>query len=169
MTDENGRAPEAVRWLARAEIGLVGAMLLTSLGITLYSILARNLGYSTADWTLKLPELLLVWMTFLGMGALVTERSHVAADMVLHLFSPRWQRIAQTAAVLLTATVLALILTGAVSIVQMQIDIEATDDELFGLPMAVILGGLPVFLALTLLHLAVELYAIWRPEPEARA
>jgi TRAP-type C4-dicarboxylate transport system permease small subunit len=169
MEHDSRHAPAAVRWLARAEITVVGTILLTSLLITLYSILARNFGHSTGDWTLKLPELLLVWMTFLGMGALVTERSHVAADMVLSLFSPRWQRIAQTASALITSVVLGLILFGAASIVRMQLDIGATDDELFGLPLAVILGGLPLFLAITIVHLLVDIYAIWRPAPESAA
>lgn len=163
MEHDGGRVPAVMRRLARLEIAAVGAIIMISLLITLYAIVARNLGYSTGDWTLQLPELLLVWMTFLGMGALVTERGHIAADMVLNLFAPRWQRIAQTVSVLITIAVLGLILAGAVMIVRMQIDIGATDDELFGLPTAVTLGGLPLCLGIAILHLAAEIYAIWRP------
>jgi TRAP-type C4-dicarboxylate transport system permease small subunit len=162
---DGGRAPAAVRWVARAEVALVGTLLLISLLITLYAIVARNLGHSTGDWALKLPELLLVWMTFFGMGALVTERGHVAADMFLRRFPPRWQRIAMTASALVSAGVLALILTGAVTIVRMQLDVGATDEELFQVPTAIILGGLPLGLAITILHLVVEVYVIWRPRP----
>ncbi len=157
------RAPAAARWLARAEVAVVGTILLLSLTITLYAIIARNLGHSTGDWALKLPELMLVWMTFLGMGALVTEHGHVAADMFLMQFSPRWQRIALTASALITTTVLAIILIGAVSIVRTQIEIGATDEELFEVPTAIILAGLPLGLAITIAHLLVEIYAIWRP------
>lgn len=160
---DGGRTPAAVRWMARAEVALVGTILIASLLITLYAIVARNLGHSTGDWALKLPELMLVWMTFLGMGALVTEHGHVAADMFLLRFSPRWQRIARTASAVITAAVLALILTGAVSIVRTQIDIGATDEELFDIPSAFILAGLPLGLAITILHLMAEIYAVWRP------
>jgi len=166
MNQDGGRAPAVMHWLARLEISTVGAILLISLLITFYAIIARNAGLSTGDWTLKLPELLLVWMTFLGMGALVTEHGHIAADMLLMLFTPRWQRIAQTVSAVITTAVLGLILAGAVSIVCMQIEIGATDDELFGLPTAVTLGALPVCLGITILHLVVELYAIWRPAVE---
>lgn len=166
MELDGGRLAAVMRRLARLEIAAVGAILLISLLITLYAIIARNLGYSTGDWTLQLPELLLVWMTFLGMGALVTERGHIAADMVLNMFTPRWRRIAQTVSVLVTVAVLGLILAGAVTIVGMQIDIGATDDELFGLPTAVTLGGLPVCLGIAILHLVMEIVAIWRPAGE---
>ena len=163
-TDHNGGgAPAAVRWIARAEVALVGAILLISLLITLYAIIARNLGYSTGDWALKLPEIMLVWMTFLGMGALVTEHGHVAADMFLMRFPPRWQRIAQTASAVISAAILALIVVGAVSIVRQQIDIGATDEELFDVPTAYILSVLPLGLSIAIMHLLVEIYVIWRP------
>jgi len=162
MEHHDGRILRAVSWLARVEIALVAAILLISLMITLYAIVVRNLGYSTGDWTLHLPELLLVWMTFIGMGALVTERGHIAADMVLKMFTPRWQRIAQTASAVITIAVLGLILAGAASIVLTQIDIGATDEELFGVPTAVTLGVLPLCLGIAILHLTVEIYLIWR-------
>jgi C4-dicarboxylate transporter DctQ subunit len=161
--NDGGRAPWAVRWLARVEVAVVGGILIVSLLITLYAILARNLGHSTGDWALKLPELLLVWMTFLGMGALVTEHGHVAADMFLMRFSPRWQRIALTCSALITTAVLAIILVGAVSIVRTQIEIGATDEELFEIPTAIVLAGLPLGLAITIAHLLAEIYTIWRP------
>jgi C4-dicarboxylate transporter DctQ subunit len=165
---DGGHSPAAVRWIARAEMAIVGLILVASLLITLYSILARNMGHSTGDWVLKLPELMLVWMTFFGMGALVTERGHVAADMFLLRFSPRWQRISMTASVAITTAVLCFILYGAVAIVRSQIEIGATDEELFDVPMAWVLGALPLGLAIAILHLLVEIYAIWRPAGRPR-
>lgn len=162
--DPGARAPALLRALARLEIALVGVLLVVSLSITLYAIVARNLGHSTGDWALKLPELLLVWMTFFGMGALVTEHGHVRADMFVQRVSPRWQRWAHTLSSLVTAGVLGLILAGAWSIVRTQIDIGATDEELFDVPTAVTLGGLPIGLAVTLAHLLADLAVIWRPQ-----
>ncbi len=160
---EGGGAPAAIRWIARAEVALVGAILLASLLITLTTIVERNLGHSTGDWSLKLPELMLVWMTFLGMGALVTEHGHVAADMVLRRMPPGWQRVAETVSALLTSVVLAVILWGAISIVRQQFAIDATDEELWDIPEGVLLSVLPFGLGLTILHLLAEIYAIWRP------
>jgi TRAP-type C4-dicarboxylate transport system permease small subunit len=162
---DHGRAPAAVRWVAHAEVALVGVLLVISLLITLYAIIARNLGHSTGDWALKLPELLLVWMTFLGMGALVTERGHVRADMFVARLPARWRRWALSLSALVTAGALAIILTGAVSIVHLQMAVGATDEELFDIPTAIVLAGLPLGVAVTIAHLLVELWLVWRPSP----
>ena len=164
--------PAVLRWISTAEVAIVSVILLASFVITLVTIVERNLGHSTGDWSLKLPELMLIWMTFLGMGALVTEHGHVAADMVLRRFSPRWQRIAQTASAAITSLVLALILAGAISIAKQQVDVGATDDDLWEIPTAYLLSILPIGLALTILHLLAEIYVIWRrphdaPSPQA--
>lgn len=160
---DGGHAPPALRWIARAEVAVVGAILVVSLLITLYAIIARNMGHSTGDWALKLPELMLVWMTFLGMGALVTERGHVAADMFLRMFPPLWQRICLTASAAVTTGILGLILVGAISIVRTQIEIGATDEELFQIPTSILFAGMPLGLAIAMLHLLAEIYVIWRP------
>lgn len=159
---ERGGPPAVLRWVSTAEVATVSAILLASFVITLVTIVERNLGHSTGDWTLKLPELMLIWMTFLGMGALVTEHGHVAADMVLRRFPPRWQRIAETASAVITSLVLALILAGAISIAKQQVDVGATDDDLWEIPTAYLLSILPLGLALTILHLLAEIYMIWR-------
>ncbi len=155
--------------MAKVEIALVGVVLVASLLITLYAIVARNLGQSTGDWALKLPELMLVWMTFLGMGALVTERGHVAADMFVARMAPPMQRICQTASAVISSAVLGLILVGAVSIVLTQLNIGATDEELFQIPTAYLFAGLPLGLAVTIIHLLGELVIVWRPADKAHA
>jgi TRAP-type C4-dicarboxylate transport system permease small subunit len=160
-----GGAPAAVRWLARAEVAVAGLLLLGALGITLTTIVERNLGHSTGDWSLKLPELILAWLTFLGMGGLVTERGHVAADMFLRLMPPRWQKVSETLADLITAGVLAAIFVGAVMIVRQQMQIDATDEELWDVPAAALLAILPIGLALTILHLLVDVWVVWRVGP----
>ena len=160
---DGGGAPTAVRWLAKGEIAVAGLLLLAALGITLVTIVERNLGHSTGDWSLKLPEMILVWLTFLGMGGLVTERGHVAADMFLRRFPACGQKIAETLSALITVAVLGLILWGAASIVMQQLDIGATDEELWDVPEWIFLSVLPVGLGLTILHLLVEVYVIWRP------
>ncbi len=158
-----GGAPAAVRWIAKAEIGVAGVLLLAALGITLVTIVERNLGQSTGDWSLKLPELALAWITFLGMGGLVTERGHVAADMFLRMLPSRGQRVAETLSTLIAGIVLAVILAGAISILRQQVDMGGTDEELWDIPEWILIAVLPVGLAITILHMIVELWVIWRP------
>ena len=54
---------------------------------------------------------------------------------------------------------------GAVSIVRQQLDIGATDEELWGVSEALLLSIMPLGLGITILHLLVEIYVIWRPRP----
>jgi TRAP-type C4-dicarboxylate transport system permease small subunit len=164
---ESGRpsaaAPRGVaKRIASVFVGLVGVILLTSLAITIYTIISRNAGYSTDDWVLKLPESMLGWMTFLGMGALVAEGGHVAADMFIALASRRFQRVAYTGWTLITAGVLALILAGSLSIVVQTYDIGETNFEIFDLPQWIILLPLPAGLGITILHLLAEAVSVWR-------
>ena len=157
-----GAAPAVVRWVARVEIAISGLLLLAALGITLVTIVERNLGHSTGDWSLKLPELALAWITFLGMGGLVTERGHVAADMFLRKLPPRGQRVAQSLASIIAAGVLAVILAGAISILRQQMEIGGTDEELWDVPEWILIAVLPLGLGITILHLLVEVWVVWR-------
>jgi TRAP-type C4-dicarboxylate transport system permease small subunit len=165
---EGGSAPAFVRWMARIEVGIASVLMLAALVVTIATIVERNVGGSTGEWSLKLPELGLMWLTFLGMGALVTEHGHVSADMLLRRMPPRGQQVAETISALVTAAVFALILWGAISIVKQQLDIGATDDDLWDIPEGALLSVLPIGLAITILHLAAEVWTIWRPGPRQR-
>ncbi len=165
--NQPGRPPESVhrgvaQRIASVFVGLVGVILLISLVITIYTIVARNTGYSTGDWVLKLPESMLAWMTFLGMGALVAEGGHVAADMFITLASRNIQRVAHVTWTLITAAVLALILVGSASIVLQTYQIGETNTEVFGMQEWIILLPLPVGLGIAILHLLAEAVAGWR-------
>jgi TRAP-type C4-dicarboxylate transport system permease small subunit len=165
-----GGAPAAVRWIAKAEIAVSGLLLLAALGITLATIVERNLGHSTGDWSLKLPELILAWLTFLGMGGLVTERGHVAADMFLRMFPPRGQRVAESLSMLIAVVVLGVLLAGAIAILRQQMQMGGTDEELWDVPEWILVAVLPAGLGLTIFHMIVQIRVIWRPgrAPAAR-
>jgi hypothetical protein len=60
-----------------------------------------------------------------------------------------------------------LILAGAISIAKQQIDVGATDDDLWEIPTAYLLSILPIGLALTILHLLAEIHVIWRRPHDA--
>jgi TRAP-type C4-dicarboxylate transport system permease small subunit len=163
MRGENeAGGPSLVRWLARLEIGLVAAMLLAAFGITAYAIVVRNLGDSTGDWTLKLPETLLVWMTFVGAAPLVAEGSHVSADLLGARLPPRVHAGVETLIHLVIIVVLAFIAYGAWQIVAETYAIEERDPELFEWPRWIFLVGLPLGLALTILHFALDIVEVWR-------
>lgn len=155
----NGRIPfcrflaTGMRWLARLELTAVSLMLAMALSMSAYSIVARNLGYSTADWLLTLPEILLVWMTFLGCGALVTRNEHVAADFLLILL-PRRVRVAAGLAMLgLAAAALVPVVLGSTTIVIQMWKVGVRNSELLDLPQALFYAAIPVGLGLTVVHI----------------
>lgn len=160
--DPSAGQPAFVKRLARVEIAVVALMLLLAFAITVYAIAIRNLGASTGDWTLKLPEILLVWITFVGAAPLVAERGHVTADLVGERLPPRVRAVVETVSHLVIVGVLAFIVYGAWQIVTETYSIEETDPELFDWPRWIFLIGLPLGFALTVLHLLLDLGRVWR-------
>ena len=66
LHDVGGDAPAVVRWMAKIEVGLGAVLMLAALAVTITTIVERNLGHSTGEWSLKLPELMLMWLTLQG-------------------------------------------------------------------------------------------------------
>ena len=152
------RASSAVaEWLARVELVLVALMLLVALLITAYAIVARNAGFSTGDWALSLPEVLLVWMTFLGVGALVTRRTHVAADFVVEQLPPTLRRAARVLVALVSIGVLAVLAWGGFQVVVQLRGAGLVDSEVFSLPKAAEVAVIPLGLGLCILHLLADI------------
>lgn len=147
----------AVEWLARVEMILVALMLLVALLITAYAIIARNAGFSTGDWALSLPEVLLVWMTFLAVGALVTRRAHVTADFLVDQLPPALRRALRVLLALGAIGVLAVLAWGGIEVVMQLRGAGLVDSEVFNLPKAAEVAVIPLGLGLCILHLLVEI------------
>jgi TRAP-type C4-dicarboxylate transport system permease small subunit len=144
-------------WLARAELVLVALMLLVALLITAYAIVARNAGLSTGDWALSLPEVLLVWMTVLAAGALVTRRTHVAADFIVERLPPVVRRALRVLLALGAIGVLAVLAWGGFHVAMQLRSAGLVDSEVFNLPKAAEVAVIPLGLGLCILHLLVEI------------
>lgn len=141
-------------------------MLVVAFGITLYAIVWRNTGHSTGDWALHVPENLLIWCTFIGMGGLVAEQGHVRMDMLVDRLSPFGRRMAATASALIGVAVLGVIAVGAMSMVWQTWRIGQTDEEFFDLPSWLLLSPLPLGLVLTMIHLVAGVVLAWRAGDE---
>ena len=154
----------AAEWLARIELALVALMLLAALLITAYAIVARNAGYSTGDWALSLPEVLLVWMTFLAVGALVTRREHVAADFLVKQLPPRLERTVHVLVALTSIGVLAVLVWGGWMVTLRLHQAGLTDSEVFNLSKAAEVSVIPLGLGLCIVHLLADIIRVlWAP------
>lgn len=142
-----------LRWLARLELAAVAVMLLAALSISAYSIVFRNLGYSTGDWALTLPEVLLVWMTFIGCGALVTRNEHVTADFLLIALPRRLRRIVSAAVLVVAFLTLVPVVWGSWLIVLRMWDIGVGNGQLLNAPQALLYAAIPIGCGLALFHI----------------
>lgn len=72
----------------RIETSVIGILVVAALAIFLYGSLARSFAPSLAiDWSEEVTIYLIVWATLLSGGTLTAERSHVSAQLLLHLLS----------------------------------------------------------------------------------
>ena len=78
----------------RVEIVVIGVLVLAALAIFLFGSFTRSFAPSLAiDWSEEVAIYLIVWATLLSGGTLTAERSHVSAQLLLHLLSPGARRI----------------------------------------------------------------------------
>lgn len=77
----------------RVETVIIGVLVVLALGIFLYGSLARGLAPSFAiDWSEEVTIYLIIWATLLGGGTLTSDRSHISAQIFVHLLSPPARR-----------------------------------------------------------------------------
>jgi len=158
-----------LRWLARIELAAVSLMLVAALLISAYSIVFRNLGYSTGDWALTLPEVLLVWMTFIGCGSLVTRNEHVAADFLVMLFPRSLQKWVNFAVLGIAFISLLPAFWGSWFIVERLWNIGMRNSELLNVPQAVLSAAIPLGVGLCLLHIIGKCLELLMASPDGDA
>ena len=77
----------------RVEISVIGVLVVAALAIFLFGSFTRSFAPSLAiDWSEEVTIYLIVWATLLSGGTLTAERSHVSAQLLLHLLSPGARR-----------------------------------------------------------------------------
>jgi TRAP-type C4-dicarboxylate transport system permease small subunit len=73
----------------RVETIVIGVLVVLALGIFLYGSLARSLAPSLAiDWSEEVTIYLIIWATLLSGGTLTSDRSHISAQIFVHVLSP---------------------------------------------------------------------------------
>ena len=88
-----GRHESFSRAWQRAEISVIGILVVAALVIFLFGSFTRSFAPSLAiDWSEEVTIYLIVWATLLSGGTLTAERSHVSAQLLLHLLSPGARR-----------------------------------------------------------------------------
>jgi TRAP-type C4-dicarboxylate transport system permease small subunit len=77
------------RVVRRIEEVLFTLIIITMIGIGLAPIVLRYAGMAGLTWTESLSQHMLLWITFLGAGTAIRERSSISIDAAPHLLSVR--------------------------------------------------------------------------------
>ena len=68
-------------------------LVMASFGVLMAEVLLRYLIGSSMEWTDEISRLLLVWMTFTGIGLVILERKEIFARVFTQKLSPRTKNI----------------------------------------------------------------------------
>lgn len=90
----SGDSEKFSRVWQRVETIVIGFLVVAALAIFLFGSFARSFAPSLAiDWSEEVTIYLVVWATLLSGGTLTADRSHVSAQILVHLLSPRARRL----------------------------------------------------------------------------
>lgn len=143
--------------LSYCQISLAAALIVLALVITGYAIIARNLGFSTGDWAVAIPEMSMVWMTLVCWGALFYTHEHITADFLIDLLPARWRRVLERVYLVVLAVCFLPILAGSYQLVVRAFRTGATNTEIFNIKEAWLQFGVLAGIALLLIQLILQL------------
>jgi TRAP-type C4-dicarboxylate transport system permease small subunit len=64
-------------------------LVMASFGVLIFEVFLRYVAGSSMEWTDEISRLLLVWMTFTGIGLVILERKEIFAQVFTQKLSPR--------------------------------------------------------------------------------
>jgi C4-dicarboxylate transporter, DctQ subunit len=147
------------------ERGAVTLLAAAALGVFLYGMLARFLVPRLApDWSLELTVFLMVWAMLLAAGQMVSERRHVAVDLVIRLLPMSGRRIALTLAALAGIGFCLLLVWSGWLVIGFSLLFDERSQSTLRIPKVWYYAALPVAMGLMVVRYLLELPRIWREE-----
>lgn len=107
-------------WLQKGVESLAAAVLVAEVVILMAGIIARSVLHSSLVWSDELASILFLWLVMLGTARAVQKNCHMRLTFFVSKLSPRAQVWAETLAVGVTLTMLALLLHPSVEYVEDQ-------------------------------------------------
>ncbi len=152
----------------RVEIVLASSFILCALLITIYSIVIRNLGFSTGDWTLELPVTLITWSIFIGSGYNIAINKHINTDFFLKAIFPEKARkyIILIQHIMLLILIVIIFHYGLVT-TKMYINTHYKLYELFYIPFYIVFIIMPTSMIVWFFHTIIRIIIILKErQPE---
>lgn len=150
------------RILLYIEIILASSSIFCAWLITLYSIIMRNLGYSTGDWTIELPVTLISWAIFVGSGYGIALNKHIKTDFFLKVIFPaRFHKTLITIQYFAMLIFIAIIIYYGIISTQLYIETHYKLYELFYVPFSIIFVIVPLSMAVWIFHIILRIINIY--------
>lgn len=138
--------------LRRTVDAVLVALLCVMVGLIMFQILGRYVFNYSISWSEEAANFALVWMTLLGAGLAMRNRTHVGIDIVVRRMPRPVQQMAKTASFLLGVWFLVVVIVGSTGMIALGTIVKSTALQI---PMAVPYLALPVGMGYFLLEFAI--------------
>ncbi len=112
------------RVVRRIEEILFTLIIVTMIAIGLAPIILRYTGMPGITWTESLSQHMLLWITFLGAGTAIRERSSISIDAAPHLLNPRKRIFLRAATEIFSAIACGVLVYFSIAFVQSTFEFE---------------------------------------------
>ena len=106
------------RIVKRTEEVIFAVIIISMIAIGLAPIVLRYAGMPGLSWTESLSQHMLLWITFLGAGVAIRERSSISIDAVPHLLNPHKRIIFRAVTEIFSAMVCGILVYFSILFVQ---------------------------------------------------
>lgn len=156
-----GKLLQFNRGLASLELRLASLMVILASCISLYTIIVRNSGHSTANWVVDFPIALVSWAIFVGVGANFVSKSHINTDFFSKMFPQSFQKAILIFVNLVLISTFIFIIYYSIIAVQLFIKTGDILYEMFNTPIYIVFSILPISVAIWCVHLVIDIVDIY--------
>jgi C4-dicarboxylate transporter, DctQ subunit len=150
-------------WWNALENTVVALLAAAALCAFLYGMVARFMfPWLAPDWSLEVTVFLMIWAMLLAAGQMVSERRHIAVDLVIRMLPQTGRRVAVTLAALTGIGFCSLLVVSGWQVLEFALLFDERSQSTLRIPMVWYYASLPVAMALMALRYLFELPRIWR-------
>jgi len=154
------------RFISSLELRLASLMVVIASCISLYTIIVRNSGHSTADWAVDLPISLVSWAIFFGVGSNFVTKSHINTDFFLKKLPFKVQKIIFIFVNLLLLGMFIFIIYYSIIATQLFIQTGNRLYEMFNTPVYIVFLILPISVVMWSIHILIDIIDIYSSSEE---
>lgn len=147
--------------IASLELRFASLMVVVASCISLYTIIVRNSGHSTADWAVDLPIALVSWSIFVGVGANFVTNSHINTDFFLKFLPYKIQKIILILVNMAMLGMFIFIIHYSILATELFIRTGNRLYEMFNIPIYVVFLILPISVVIWCIHICIDILDIY--------